>query len=119
MIKLFRSMGYALSGIWYGASTERNMKIHITVALLVFIIGVIVSLSAIEWCIIVLVIAAVISLELVNTAIEALVDLVSPQHQQLAKVAKDVAAGAVLIMAIAAACIGCIVLLPKFWALFF
>ncbi|HIW33842.1 MAG TPA: diacylglycerol kinase family protein [Candidatus Paenibacillus intestinavium] len=119
MIKFVRSVGYALEGIWYGVSTQRNMKIHLTVAPIVLILGAIVSLTRVEWGIIILVIAAVISLELVNTTIEALVDLVSPQHQQLAKVAKDVAAGAVLIMAIASVCIGCIVIVPKLWILVF
>lgn len=119
MIKFVRSVGYALEGIWYGVSTQRNMKIHLTVAPIVLILGAIVSLTLVEWGIIILVIAAVISLELVNTTIEALVDLVSPQHQQLAKVAKDVAAGAVLIMAIASVCIGCIIIVPKLWELLF
>lgn len=119
MIKFFRSMGYAFAGIWHGVSTQRNMKIHLTVAPLVLILGAIVSLSAVEWCIIILVIAAVMSLELVNTAIEALVDLESPQYHPLAKIAKDVAAGAVLIMAMAAVCIGCIIIVPKLWELLF
>ena len=119
MIKFVRSVGYALEGIWYGVSTQRNMKIHLTVAPIVLILGAIVSLTRVEWCIIIIVIAAIISLELINTAIEALVDLVSPQHQQLAKVAKDVAAGAVLIMAIASVCIGSIIIVPKLWELLF
>lgn len=117
MKKLFHSFGYAFEGIWYTVSTQRNMKIHLTVAPIVLILGAIVSLSPIEWCIIVLVIAGVMSLELVNTAIEAMVDLESPQYQPLAKIAKDVAAGAVLLMAVAAVCIGCIIIVPKLWHL--
>lgn len=117
MFKVLRSMGYAFEGIWYGISTQRNMKIHLTVAPIVLILGAIVSITWVEWCIIILVIAAVMSLELVNTAIEALVDLESPHYHPLAKVAKDVAAGAVLIMAIASIFIGCIIIMPKLWAL--
>ncbi|MCR8659226.1 diacylglycerol kinase family protein [Paenibacillus endoradicis] len=119
MFKVFRSIGYAVEGIWYGVSTQRNMKIHLTVAPIVLILGAIVSLKWVEWCIIILVIAAVMSLELVNTAIEALVDIESPQYQPLAKIAKDVAAGAVLLMAIGSVCIGSIIIVPKLWELLF
>lgn len=115
MKRLLRSFGYASQGIWYAATTQRNMKIHFTVALLVIILGAIVSLTGVEWCVILLVIGAVISLELVNTAIESTIDLVSPQYHELAKIAKDVAAGAVFVMAIISVIIGLIIFVPKLW----
>jgi undecaprenol kinase len=68
-----------------------------------------------EWCVILIVIAAIISLEMVNTAIEAIVDLASPQIHPLAKIAKDVGAGAVLVFAIASVIIGGLIFLPKWF----
>jgi len=113
MNKFLKSFSYAFAGIWSGVRTQRNMKIHVAVALLVILLGAIVSLTRTEWLILIVVICAVLSLELVNTAIEAAVDLVGPEYQPLAKLAKDTAAGAVLIMAIGAAVIGLIIFLPK------
>ena len=92
---------------------ERNIKIHISVMILVIICGFIFHLSTTEWLICILLFALVISLELVNTAIEAVVDLCSPNYHELAKYAKDVAAGSVLISAIASVVIGLIIFVPK------
>ena len=97
---LFKSFGYAFEGIWTGISKERNMKIH-----------------CLEWCICLLLFGMVISLELVNTAVEAVVDLVTEERKPLAKIAKDTAAGAVLFTAIMAVIIGCIIFIPHFIAL--
>lgn len=118
MNKLLRSFGYAYEGICYAIKNERNMRIHVAVAPIVLILGAIVSLSPVEWCIIVLVICSVMSLELINTAIESIVDHVSPDIAPLAKIAKDVAAGAVLLMAIASVIIGIIIFVPKLWHIF-
>ena len=81
--------------------------------ILVIICGFIFHLSITEWLICILLFALVISLELVNTAIEAVVDLCSPDYHELAKYAKDVAAGSVLISAIASVVIGLIIFIPK------
>ncbi|MFC6332441.1 diacylglycerol kinase family protein [Paenibacillus septentrionalis] len=113
MRKLLRSFGYAFEGICQGISTQRNMKIHVAVALLVIVLGAIVSLSWLEWTIIIIVICSVISLELLNTAIEAAIDLHGSEWHPLAKLAKDTAAGAVLVMSIGAAIIGLIIFWPK------
>jgi len=117
MNKLLKSFGYAFAGIWSGFCTQRNMKIHVAVALLVIILGAIVSLTWTEWLILIVVICSVISLELINTAIEAAVDLLGPERHPLAKLAKDTAAGAVLVTAIGAVVIGFIIFLPKLLSL--
>jgi len=117
MDKLLQSFRYAFTGIWYAIRTQRNMQIHITMALLVVILGAIVSLTPVEWCIISLVVCAVISLELLNTAIEATIDRIGTDPHPLAKIAKDTAAGAVLVTAIGAVIIGIIIFAPKLIAL--
>ena len=93
---LFKSFGYAFEGIWTGISKERNMKIHCLAVILVTAVGTFVGLTPMEWCICLLLFGMVISLELVNTAVEAVVDLVTEERKPLAKIAKDTAAGAVL-----------------------
>lgn len=108
-----KSFGYAFEGIFTGIRKERNMKIHCTVTLLVVIMGFLFHISAIEWCICLTLFGLVMALELVNTAVEAVVDLVTKERKPLAKIAKDTAAGAVLIAAIMAAIAGLIIFLPK------
>lgn len=110
---LYRSFGYAFQGIFTCVRKERNMKIHCVAAVLVVIAGVILKISAIEWCICMVLFGLVMALEYVNTAVEAVVDMVTEEYHPLAKVAKDTAAGAVLIAAIMAAIAGCIIFLPK------
>ena len=110
---LYRSFGYAFQGIFTCVRKERNMKIHCVAAVLVVIAGVILKISAIEWCICMVLFGLVMALEHVNTAVEAVVDMVTEEYHPLAKVAKDTAAGAVLIAAIMAAITGCIIFLPK------
>ena len=95
------------------------MQIHSLVTVLVVIFGIILKISMIEWFICMLLFAIVLSLELVNTAIEAVVDLVTEEKKPLAKKAKDAAAGAVLISAIFAAIMGGIIFFPKLWAFLF
>ena len=110
---LFKSFGYAFEGIFTRIRNERNMKIHCTAAVLVVIAGLILGLSVTEWCICLTLFGLVMALELVNTSIEAVVDLVTEERKPLAKIAKDTAAGAVLIAAIMAAIIGCVIFVPK------
>ena len=111
---LKKSFGYAFEGIFTGIRKERNMKIHCVVAVLVVAAGIILKLSPIEWCICLALFGLVMALELVNTAIEAVVDLVMGEERHpLAKIAKDTAAGAVLIAALMSATAGLIIFLPK------
>ena len=90
------------------------MKIHCMVAALVVIAGLILGISVTEWCICLGLFGMVMALELVNTAVEAVVDLVTEERKPLAKIAKDTAAGAVLFTAIMAVIIGCIIFIPHF-----
>ena len=110
---LYKSFGYAFQGIFTCIRKERNMKIHCMVAALVVIAGLILGLSVTEWCICLGLFGMVMALELVNTAVEAVVDLVTEERHPLAKIAKDTAAGAVLIAAIMAAIVGLIIFVPK------
>lgn len=112
MRKQVRSFGYAFRGIGKMLQTEIHARIHAVATLLVVATGLATGLDRFEWLAIVLTIAAVWSLEAVNTAIEALCDLVSPDHHPRIETAKDVAAGAVLIAAIAAVVVAALVFGP-------
>ncbi|MFQ9296875.1 MAG: diacylglycerol kinase family protein [Clostridia bacterium] len=111
--KLINSFKYAIQGILSSFKTERNMKIHIFIMILVIIAGVILKINKYEWIACILCFAIVISGELFNTAIETVVDMVMPYKNDKAKIAKDIAAGAVLTLAIGAAVIGVIIFVPK------
>lgn len=106
------SFGYAFEGIWTGIRKERNMRIHCLAIICVTLAGTLLHIAAAEWCICLLLFALVASLELVNTAVEAVVDLVTEDKKPLAKIAKDTAAGAVLFSAIISVFIGCIIFIP-------
>lgn len=110
---IYRSFGYAFQGIWECVRDERNIRIHLTMTALVIIGGIILRISLNEWIICLILFGLVISLELVNTAVESTVDLVTEEKRPLAKKAKDTAAGAVLVAAIFAAIIGLIIFIPK------
>ncbi len=114
---LVRSFGWAFAGVWSMLRHQRNAQIHTLITLVVLVFAIVLRVSANEWVALVLAIALVLALEALNTALEAVVDLASPQFHPLAKQAKDTAAGAVLIAAIGAAIAGCIIFLPKLWAL--
>ena len=111
--RFLHSFAFAISGILHAVRNERNMKIHSVVAIIVIILSWFYHLSAMEWMFIFFAICGVLALELVNTAIERVVDLVTNDFHPLAKQAKDVAAGAVLLYAILSVVIGCIIFLPK------
>ena len=110
---LYKSFGYAFEGIFAGILGERNMKIHCFAAVCVVVAGVLFHISVTEWCICLVLFGLILSLELVNTAIEAVVDLVTEDKKPLAKLAKDTAAGAVLIAAVMAAMAGLLIFVPK------
>lgn len=106
MKKIIKSFKYAIEGIYIGIKEERNMKIHLTIMALVIIFGIMLKISKIEWIICIILFGLVISLELVNTAIENTVDLITLEKIPKAKIAKDTAAGAVLIAAIVSIIVG-------------
>ena len=111
--KLINSFKYAIEGIWKSFKTERNMKIHIFVMILVIVAGILLKINKLEWIICVLCFAMVIGGELLNTAIETVIDIVMPYKNEKAKIAKDVSAGAVLVFAIGAVICGLIIFVPK------
>ncbi|WP_416676611.1 diacylglycerol kinase family protein [Egbenema bharatensis] len=110
---LFTSFRYAWAGVSYAFQTQRNFRIHLVVGIAAIILGITLELSRVEIAIIGLTIGAVLTMELLNTAIESVVDLTVRQtYHELAKIAKDCAAGAVLISAFAAIVVACSLLLP-------
>lgn len=117
---LTASLEFALTGIVNAFKEERNMKKHAFSALLTLVAGLIFRVSTIEWLFLLLSIFLVISFEIINSAIENVVDLASNYHfSMLAKNAKDMAAGAVLMISGFAALTGLIIFVPKIWALIF
>ena len=110
------SFGHALRGWWYVVRTQRNAWIHVVIASVVFAVALWLGLSTQDWAILILTTAMVFAAEFLNTAIEAVADLASPQKHPLAKIGKDVGAGAVLIAALAAVFIGLLILGPPLWA---
>jgi diacylglycerol kinase len=110
------SFQHAFRGWWYVLRTQRNAWLHVGIAAVVFILSFWLRLEPLDWAIIILTTAMVFTAEFVNTAIEAVVDLASPQKHPLAKVGKDVGAGAVLISALAAVLIGALILGPPLWS---
>ncbi|WP_413362790.1 diacylglycerol kinase family protein [Lysinibacillus sp. 3P01SB] len=112
--KFIRSFGYAAEGLMT-AMREQNIRFHYTSIVVVLIIGWVTGLSVLEWIILVLVMALVVGAELFNTAIERVVDLASPELHPLAKQAKDIAAGAVLVFALASVIIGMLIFFPKWF----
>jgi diacylglycerol kinase len=110
---LWRSFGFAACGVAYCFRTQRNLKIHFAAAVLALAAGLRLGLSPAEMGVLVLTIAAVLVAEMLNTAVEALVDIVSPDYHPLAKVAKDVAAGAVLVAAVASLVVAYLLFAPR------
>lgn len=108
-----KSFGFAIQGIIVFFKTQVNAWIHLIAALLAVVAGYVLNIDRWEWCAIVFAIALVIVAELLNTAFEFLTDLASPSIHPLAKKVKDIAAGAVLVAAIAAAVIAGIIFIPK------
>lgn len=111
------SFKYAFQGMFSTLKTERNLKIHVTIMILVIIAGIVLKISKIEWIICIILFGLVIGGEMLNSAIETVVDIAMPDINPKAKFAKDAAAGAVLVFAIASAIIGFMIFGPKLIAL--
>ena len=112
-----KSFLYAVAGVFAAVKSERNMRWHLLSAVAAVALGVWLGLSVCEWAAVVICCSLVLSVECLNTAIEAAVDLASPEIHPLAKKAKDCAAGAVLLAAIGSAVVGCIIFMPKLLSL--
>ena len=115
---LFESFRFAFSGLWYALRTQRNTRIHLAISVVVVGLGLWLNLAAIQWAVLALTIGVVLVSEMLNTVAETLVDLASPGFHPLAKVVKDVTAGAVLLAAIVSIVVGLLVLGPPLWERF-
>ncbi|MFB2895571.1 diacylglycerol kinase [Aerosakkonemataceae cyanobacterium BLCC-F50] len=115
---LLVSFKYAWAGLRYGFGTQRNFRIHVAIGILAISLGIFLHLSPVEMSLIGITIGLVLAMELINTAIESVVDLTVKQtYHELAKIAKDCAAGAVLVSALAAILVAGSLLLPPLFAL--
>jgi diacylglycerol kinase len=111
-INRLESFRYAFVGIWYTLKTQRNAQIHIAIALLITILGLILQLTPVEWAILMLTTGFVLATELLNTVAESAMDYATRDFHPQVKIVKDVAAGAVLIAAITAVIVGLLILGP-------
>jgi len=116
---VLESFRFAFSGLWYALRTQRNTRIHLTIAAAVIALGLWLNLSSVQWAVLTLTIGSVLVSEMLNTVAETLVDLVSPGYHPLAKTVKDVTAGAVLLAAVVSVIVGLLVLGPPLWARLF
>ena len=114
-IRIVRSFYFAFAGLWHLFRTQRNARIELAIGAAACAVGGWVGISRVEWAVIVFTIALVLILEGLNTAVEAAIDLASPKIHPLAKVAKDLAAGMVLIAAIASVAVGALILGLPLW----
>ena len=117
--RFLSSFKYAANGFKYAYQNEQNLVIHICITIVTVLCGFIFRLNNIEWLFILIMIGLVFCAELINTSIEAVVDLVSPEKHPLAKIAKDTASGAVLSLAVVAFIGGLCIFMTKIWNLFF
>ncbi|WP_035661486.1 diacylglycerol kinase family protein [Halalkalibacter akibai] len=111
--RLLRSFMYATHGLMYVVKNEQNMQIHLIVTVISLIAAFLLQLPLLHWVILLLVIAGMLSLEIMNTAIERTVDLVTEEYHPLAKRAKDISAAAVFVYCIFAVVIGLIIFIPS------
>ncbi len=109
----FKKVKLAINGINHTIKTQCHFRFHLFIALFVIINGIIFKISIIEWLMLVISIFGVLITEMINTSFEILTDLVSPNYTPLAKDCKDVASGAVLLSALLAVIVGCIIFYPK------
>jgi diacylglycerol kinase len=119
MQRLWASFGFAFAGLRYLFKTQPNARIHVATTVAVLIVGVWLKLAARDWAVLVVTAGAVFVAEGFNTALEAAVDLVSPQPHPLARIAKDVSAGAVTLAAASAVVVGLLILGPPLYVRLF
>jgi len=115
-ISRIRSFGYAFKGWWHVITTQQNAWVHAVFSVLVVLMAAWLDLPARDWAVLILTITVVWAAEFINTAIEAVLDLASPDIHPLAGVGKDVGAAAVLIAALASILVGLLILGPPLWA---
>lgn len=111
------SLKYALEGIEYCVKTQRNMRVHFVFAVCALVAGIILNISKLEFIIIIIVISMVLICEIFNTAIEKAIDTVTQEYHHMAKIVKDVAAGAVLVSAINAVVVAFLIFGRYIWVI--
>ena len=117
-LKRIKSFGFAFSGLFWVVKNEAHIKIHLWATLIVIAFSVFFQVSKTEWLVLLLIIAMVWIAEIFNSAIEKLSDFVSPEYHSKIKIIKDMAAAAVLVAAMAALIIGCIIFVPRIFEYF-
>ena len=115
---LVSSFRYAFAGLAYCFRSQRNFRIHVSAAILGALLGLVLGISLTEWAVFTAMVVVVMAAEMTNTMIESLVDLVTAEYHPLAKIAKDAAAGVVLLTAIGSVVVGLFIFLPRLLALF-
>lgn len=115
--KLFQSFGYAWEGIIYALKYNQNLRIHFLIAILVTLLSIYFDINPFEMGILGITILLVIAAEMLNTSIEQMVDLITTEHRKEAKIAKDVAAGMVLLTAAGSVIVGILIFLPHIFRL--
>lgn len=111
--RFINSFKYSFQGLAYAFKYEQSMTIHVIVCITVIALGLLLKINIFEWLVCFILFGLVIATELINSAIEAIVDLISPNKNELAKIAKDTASAAVFVFALVAATSGIIIFLPK------
>ncbi len=115
LTRFVSSFRFAAQGIVTSVKREQNMKVHLLSAVIVALAGLWTGLDRLEWMLVIVLIGGMLALELINSALERTVDLVTEERHPLAKQAKDMAAGAVLVFAVTSAIIGLLIFLPKWF----
>lgn len=113
--QLVRSFRFAFAGTFHVLRTEQNMRVHVVLGGLVALLGAYLQISTAEWGLIVLCIGAVMSAECFNSSVERLADRLSQDEHYLIRVAKDAAAGGVLMVSLSSVAVGALIFLPKLW----
>lgn len=116
--RFFRSFGYSIEGLKYAYKYEQSMTIHVMMVICVVLLGIFLKIAVFEWLVCFILMGLVMATELINTSIEAVVDLTCPKIHPLAKIAKDTASAAVFVFSVVAAISGLIIFVPKIINLF-
>ena len=116
---LIKSFGYAFQGFWHALRFNRNLRIHLAIALAVIALSIYFHVTPFEMGILGVMILLVISSEMINTAIEEMVNLITQEHKREAKIAKDVAAGMVLVASVGSVIVGFLIFIPYILKLFY
>jgi diacylglycerol kinase len=116
-VAFLRGFVYAGRGLWYVIRTQRNMRVHLALGAAALLLGAVLRISPVEFAVVVVAIMGVTVTEVINTVVEAAVDLATQEYHALARTAKDAAAGAVLLSAILSVVVGLFVFVPHLWPL--